>query len=168
MATTAKKTATATPAPAKNAKGTAKAGTPRRTRKEAAENLKRAKAEIAKAKKARAKGGDEDVRPRVLKQRDADRTAAPAKVATIAKAIDKHQRKAGARADGLTPNTGAARLVDALSRKEGATNAELCEASGWAACLPAARKAAARAGLRFEAVKKPGELTRYFARKNGK
>ncbi len=138
-------------APATNKKAAAPAPAPRRSRKEAAENLKKAKADARAAKAA----------PKAAK-------AAPPKAApkaAIVEAINKHQRKNGARADGLTPGTGAAILVDTLLRKGGATNAELCEAVGWAACLPAARKAAERGGYHFEAIKKPGELTRYHARK---
>lgn len=143
---TAKKTTA--PAPAKKAAAPATPA-PRRSRKEAAENLKRAKTEARTAKKA------------------APPKAAPkaAPKGKVVEAINKHQQKAGARADGLKPGTGAAILVDTLKRAGGATNAELCEAVGWAACLPAARKACERAGLVFEGIKKTGELTRYHARK---
>jgi hypothetical protein len=51
------------------------------------------------------------------------------------------------RPDGLRVGSGMATLVDTVCRKTGATNAELCEAVGWAACLPMMFKSCAKAGV---------------------
>jgi hypothetical protein len=66
------------------------------------------------------------------------------------------------RPDGLVKGSGMAKLVDAVCRPKGATNAELCEAVGWAQCLPMMKKSCDKAGVTVRVEKKAGEPARYF------
>lgn len=66
------------------------------------------------------------------------------------------------RKDGLKVGSKSAILVDTVCRKGGATNEQLCEAVGWAQCLPALQKAAAKAGVTITTKKEPGKKTIYI------
>ena len=66
------------------------------------------------------------------------------------------------RPDGLREGSAGAKLVDFVCRKQGATNAELCEFIGWKQCLPFLRKSCDQAGVKLRVEKKEGELARYF------
>ncbi len=69
--------------------------------------------------------------------------------------------KAATRPDGLREGSGMATLADTVCRKAGATHKELCEAVGWAQCLPMMKKAVERAGIKLRS-EKDGVETRYF------
>lgn len=78
------------------------------------------------------------------------------------KVASEGNTKAELRPDGLRVGSGLATLVDTVCRPEGATNTELCEAVGWAQCLPAMRKACDKAGVTVRTEKERGQPTRYF------
>ena len=66
------------------------------------------------------------------------------------------------RPDGLREGSAGARLVDFVCRKQGATNAELCEMICWKQCLPFLRKSCDQAGVKLRTEKSEGERTRYY------
>jgi hypothetical protein len=88
----------------------------------------------------------------------------PAKAAT-AKApakVSSNKPVREYRPDGLAKGSAAALLVDTVCRPKGATNQELCEAVGWAQCMPYVKSSAAKAGVTIRTEKREGEPMRYF------
>jgi hypothetical protein len=80
-----------------------------------------------------------------------------------AKSKIRKQAKAGKerRPDGLVIGSDAARLVDAICSKAGATHAELKKLVGWKSCLPYAMKSVVQAKVRLR--KEPeGREVRFF------
>jgi hypothetical protein len=65
------------------------------------------------------------------------------------------------RPDGLVIGSDAARLVDAICAKSGATHAELKKLVGWKSCLPYAMKSAAQAKVRLR-KEREGREVRFF------
>src|SRR5262245_38175801 len=65
------------------------------------------------------------------------------------------------RPDGLLVGSDAAKLVDAIKSKAGATNAELKKLIGWKSCLPYALKSVAQAKVKLR-KEREGREVRYF------
>jgi len=65
------------------------------------------------------------------------------------------------RPDGLVVGSDAARLVDAICSKSGATHAELRKLIGWKSCLPYAMKSVAQAKVRLR-KEREGREVRFF------
>jgi hypothetical protein len=83
-----------------------------------------------------------------------------------AKANTRKQTKAKAgkvevRPDGLRKDSAAARLVDAICSKSGATHAELKKLVGWKSCLPYAMKSVVQAKVRLR-KEREGREVRFF------
>jgi hypothetical protein len=89
------------------------------------------------------------------------KTAAKAEKKEVRAKAAKAAKADGPRADGIKPGTGAARMIDAAMRKQGATMQDLLDASGWKACRPAFIEACKKAGLtvRLDREQKP---SRYY------
>ena len=81
------------------------------------------------------------------------------------KAKPRKQAKAKAgkdrRPDGLVVGSDAARLVDAICAKSGATHAELKKLIGWKSCLPYAMKSVVQAKVRLR-KEREGREVRFF------
>jgi hypothetical protein len=65
------------------------------------------------------------------------------------------------RPDGLLVNSDAAKLVDAICAKSGATHAELKKLVGWKSCLPYAMKSVVQAKVRLR-KEREGREVRFF------
>jgi hypothetical protein len=65
------------------------------------------------------------------------------------------------RGDGLVVGSDAARLVDAICAKSGATHAELKKLVGWKSCLPYAMKSVVQAKVRLRKEREGGEVRFY-------
>jgi hypothetical protein len=82
-----------------------------------------------------------------------------------AKSKSRKQAKAKAgkdrRPDGLVIGSDAARLVDAICAKSGATHAELRKLVGWKSCLPYAMKSVLAAKVRMR-KQREGREVRFF------
>jgi hypothetical protein len=65
------------------------------------------------------------------------------------------------RPDGLVVGSDAARLVDAICSKGGATHAELKKLVGWNSCLPYAMKSVVQAKVRLR-KEREGREVRFF------
>jgi hypothetical protein len=65
------------------------------------------------------------------------------------------------RPDGLVIGSDAARLVDAICAKSGATHAELKKLVGWKSCLPYAMKSVVQAKVRLR-KEREGREVRFF------
>src|SRR4051812_10421657 len=74
------------------------------------------------------------------KKVDAAAKAKPKPKPTPKPSAKKAKPVTALRPDGLREGSAGARLVDFVCRKQGATNAELCEMIGWKQCLPFVRK----------------------------
>ena len=81
------------------------------------------------------------------------------------KSKTRKQTKANAgkdrRPDGLVVGSDAAKLVDAICAKSGATHAELKKLVGWKSCLPYAMKSVVQAKVRLR-KKREGREVRFF------
>jgi hypothetical protein len=105
--------------------------------------------------------------PAPVEALDEPAKAAPeVKAATPAKtAKPMAQAKA---ADGAKAPSKRQIMIDMVLRKEGATEAEICSAIGWKACLVTLRRVAEAQELSLRSVKEPKEAggkSRYFASK---
>lgn len=56
-------------------------------------------------------------------------------------------------------------MLDLVCRKDGATEAEICEQIGWKACLVTLRRASVAAGINLRAEKVPGSRARYYGKR---
>jgi hypothetical protein len=74
-------------------------------------------------------------------------------------------KKAGAPVAKKTPNPIMEKLLALMLRKEGATIADFQQVEGFAIPSMAVVHAAQRAGYKADASKKPGERTRYYAKR---
>ena len=79
------------------------------------------------------------------------------------KSKTRKQAKAGKerRPDGLVIGSDAARLVDAICPKSGATHAELKKLVGWKSCLPYAMKSVVQAKVRLRKEREGREVRFY-------
>jgi hypothetical protein len=93
---------------------------------------------------------------------------AASKARTKVKTLTKKTSSVRVRPDGLKVGSPAALLVDMVLRPKGASNLELCEAVGWAQCLPYMKKQAEKAGVEVDPRKAEGELTRYYGTRRTK
>jgi hypothetical protein len=75
---------------------------------------------------------------------------------TKAKAAGKERRP-----DGLVVGSDAARLVDAICAKSGASHAELKKLVGWKSCLPYAMKSVVQAKVKLR-KEREGREVRFF------
>jgi len=91
---------------------------------------------------------------------------APAKAATAKAAVKTSNNKPVReyRPDGLAKGSAAALLVDTVCRPKGATNQELCEAVGWAQCMPYVKSSAEKAGVTITTERVDG-VTRYYGKR---
>jgi hypothetical protein len=114
------------------------------------------------SKAASTKGALLIMRTRITKGKaKTPRKVAKAKATKQAKA--KKAVKAGKerRADGLVIGSDAARLVDAICSKSGATHGELKKLVGWKSCLPYAMKSVVQAKVRLR-KEREGREVRFF------
>lgn len=101
---------------------------------------------------ADAKKAAEAIRANASKAASKAAPAKPAKAAKAAPAADKGPTKRAV-------------MLAMVCSKRGATEAELCEAIGWKACLVTLRRAAAAEGVTLRAEKVKGGRARYFGQK---